>query len=170
MIRSYLFLIFYLSCFFLSNAQTTTSKWPYYGDKIPSYIGVCGGYEGLKTNNFEVGIVSNIKNIAVTPAVGGMVGGSLFYKKNMSFNNVYSYEVEFGMYSGLVLGLNYNYNVTSVNKIHGFKPFVGLAFYNVQLFYGYSFYNSKDDAKNELRHNRITLRYVLPVIKLSKKQ
>lgn len=171
MSRSFLFLIFYLSLIYLSFGQTGSakrSKWPYFGENVPRYVAISGAYEGLKTSNFQVGLQTNVMQLTVSPAVGGMVGGGLFYKQNMYLKHVYSYEAEFGFYGGLVLGINYNYNVTSVSQIQGLKPFVGIAVFNAQLFYGYSFYKSKDDINNELRHNRITFRYVIPFIKVGK--
>ncbi|MES2678940.1 MAG: hypothetical protein V4635_03605 [Bacteroidota bacterium] len=153
-----------------SGTNKKDSKWPYLGSHIPPYLALAGGYEGLKTNNFHAGLMVNACNCVVTPAVGGMAGGGIFYKQNTANNKVYSLEAELGFYGGLALGCNYNYNVTTTNKIHGIKPFVGFSAYNFQLLYGYSFYNSKSDLYNELRHNRITLRYVVPVIKLKKKK
>ena len=144
-------------------------KWPYLGSHIPPYLALAAGYEGLKTNNIQVGIMLNAFNCVVNPAVGGMAGGGIFLKQNSANNKVYSMEAELGFYAGLALGCNYNYNVTTGSSIHGIKPFVGFSAYNFQLLYGYSFYDSKSDLYKELRHNRITLRYIVPVIKLKKK-
>ena len=146
--------------------DSTTSKWPYFGKGIPPYIAILGGYEGLKTNNFEVGLGVSPIHTTVDPPVGAFFGPVLIYKQSFTTNKIHSYEAELGIYGGIVFGVNYNYNVTTTNKIHGFKPFIGMAFYNFHLFYGYSFYNDNDDLNNELRHNRITLRYIIPVIKL----
>jgi len=148
------------------NRRNTRAKWPYTGEHVPPYIALAVGYEGLKTKNFLVGIAVNALDMLISSAAGGMVGGGLFYKQGIGPAKTNAFEAELGFYGPIVLGLNYNYNTTHAGKVSGFKPFIGLAAYNFQVFYGYSFYKDKKDITTELRHNRITLRYVIPVIRL----
>lgn len=167
--RVIIIFVFAWSSVISQNDSIRNYKWPYYGHDIPPYIGVLVGYEGLKTNNIQGGLAFNFVGSTIDPAIGGMIGGCLLYKQKLNKPSVYSFEAEAGMYGGVVAGINYNYNQTSVKVIHGIKPFVGMTFYNIQIFYGYSFYDSKEDIYAELRHNRITVRYIVPVIKLRKK-
>ncbi len=152
-----------------SRISKKDSKWPYFGEVVPRYLALAAGYEGLKTNNFQIGVMLNAYSLDVTPAIGAMLGGGLFYKQNADNVKLHSYEAEFGMYAGFVLGLNYNYNITPSSEVHGLKPFIGIAVYNAQLFYGYCFYNPKGDPSDALGHNRITVRYVIPFFRFKKR-
>jgi hypothetical protein len=152
-----------------SRGGRKSSHWPFFGSDIPPYISVIGGYEGLKTTNFQAGIGINLFRVVVDPPIGGMGGPIAIYKQSFSTQKIYSYEFEFGVYAGFILAVNYNLNYTSSGLIKGTKPMIGISIYNLQMIYGYSFYKDSKDLKRELRHNRIGLRYVIPFVRLSRK-
>jgi hypothetical protein len=162
-------IIFFFIVLITSVNGQKNYQWPYLGVNIPRYLALTGGYEGVKTNNLIVGVAINAFKMGRIPPIGGIAGGGLFYKQSTSSAKIYSYEAEIGFYSGFALGLNYSYNVTSSSRISGFKPFIGISLYNFQILYGYCFFDSTLDKKNELKHNRITFRYIIPVLKLNKK-
>lgn len=152
-----------------ASEKNKTSAWPYFADP-PPYLAVCGGYEGLKTDNVLIGLAANAFHLNISPSIGGMAGAVLYYKQNLDKARTCSFEADLGIFAGIVFGFNYNYNLTNSGRISGFKPFAGLALYNCQLFYGYCFYDSQADQLHELRHNRITARYILPVARMKKKK
>ncbi len=155
----------YTSNYDTSYDYTPEYHWPFINSEVPPYIAVALGYEGLQTNNLMGGLAVNLANLS-GDVWGGMAGAIFSYKQNIQDKAVYSYEGELGIYGPIVFGLNYNYNHTPDASLGSFKPFIGISFYNFQLFYGYSFYNGKKDIDQVVRHNRFTLRYIIPIKKI----
>lgn len=148
------------------------AKWPYLNGSIPKHIGVTGGFEGFKKECFELGICYSVWDINAYGDIFSTshVGLNLIYKQNVINNNVKSFELEFGMFTGLIMALNLNYNILPTNNFYGFKPFIGITFLNLEFFYGYNFYKNRNDPEALINHNRFTARLYIPTFKLTRKK
>lgn len=136
-------------------------KWPYF-DHIPPFIGVIVGYEGFKSNYYEVGLAANfLRDRRITS--GGMAGGQLIYKRHFR-ENIQSYEAEIGWYRLISIGINANYHVGEDRSTFAVKPFIGLCLYNFQVSWGYNFYSNKNNEISSLRHSNFQMKYVIPII------
>ena len=155
----------------VSQAQLDTnkfipSKWPYFGQNIPAYIGVIIGYEGFKSSYFETGINYNLAPLTVYPSSGAFAGIQFLYRKNF-IHNIQAFEIDIGIYSPVSLGVNFNYNFDGTNTTRGFKPFIGTSIYRLQIIYGYNIFSDKRNKIVPLNHSTLTVRYEIPVIRLN---
>jgi hypothetical protein len=141
-------------------------RWPYFYD-VPLHFGLLGGYEGFKSHYWTAGGVFNLVELTGT-GTGGYVGTTFLYKQHFS-EGIKSYEAEIGMYAMICMGLNFNYRTQGEEyATFGVRPFIGLALFNFQLIWGYNIYSDKRNSIVPLRHGSWELRYVIPLIKLSK--
>lgn len=154
----------------IDTIQEPVSKWPYFGYHIPPYLALTGGMETLNSHYFFGGLAYSVLMGSVDPKGAVFAGLRAYYKQDMNDRNNYSFEADLCVMSSIAFGFNYNYAYIPGHYINGFKPFVGLSFFNVQFYYGYCFYKNSRDPENRLVHNRFTISFNLPVLKLSKKK
>jgi hypothetical protein len=170
-INAFLFIVF--TCHF-TWAQTDTSvaevqnykdsHWPYIRNYTPPFIGGIIGYNFLEDKELEFGIMYNLAE-AIGLEVGGMFGPSIVYKRSLH-NNINSIDLDLGCYTLLALGVGVNYNFTENGNIFGFRPFIGINLFHIQITYGYNILNdSKNDSVGLAIHS-LRMRMVLPVKKL----
>jgi hypothetical protein len=141
-------------------------RWPYF-EHVPSYIGIVGGYQGFKSSSYTLGVALNFMKIEEMGS-GGMAGGQLLHKRHFR-EDLQSYEAEVGFYSIVCLGVNANYNVSGENATFGVRPFLGVSLFNLQVSWGFNFY-SKLNKIDALRHSNWEIKYVLPIIRLNRKE
>ena len=152
------------------NQKITASKWPYLGSTVPSYLAITGGIETISSHYYFVGLAYSFTGLTINPPIGAFAGFRLYYKQNMNDRTNYSYESDLCLMGGITLGVNYNYNKTGSNTIHGVKPFVGFSAYHVQIYYGYNFYKNSLDTEKQLTHHKFTMSINIPTFKLDSKK
>jgi hypothetical protein len=148
------------------------AKWPYLNGSIPKHIGITGGFEGFYNRDFEIGICHNIVDTQLEGDIIGTphIGYNLLYKQRTNNKSIRSIELEIGIFGVFIMGFNFNYNMLLENDFIGFKPFIGLTFFNIELFYGYNFYKNINDPDALIIHNRFTARLYIPTFKLTRKK
>lgn len=152
----FIFLAFFLSALQLFSQDTTKTR--------QSSAGILFGYEGWRTTVFELGIGFNLdESWSAKENAHDFIGYSLSFKKSIvgnywGINNDVWLATDY-----FAFGLNYNFNYESGKTNHGFKPFIGLAFYHFTLCYGINFHNRT--SIGEIDSQQLTLRYYLPVVK-----
>ncbi|HLP14511.1 MAG TPA: hypothetical protein VK177_21450 [Flavobacteriales bacterium] len=155
----------------LGSYTYRVSKWPYFGPWVPSYLAITAGMETFNSHYFFAGIAYNIpKGSKVHPPSGAFIGIRTYYKQHMNDKTNYSYETDVCMMGGICLGMNYSYNHLQGEIVHGFKPFFGFTGWHIQFYYGYCFYSKDKDVNDQLVHNRFTLSFNLPVLRVGKKE
>lgn len=142
-------------------------KWPYI-HHIPPSIGLVIGYEGFKTNYYQIGLAANFLR-DYNMEIGGMAGGQLLYKRDFR-DQIQSFEAEIGWYTFMNIGLNFNYHVSGDNSTFGVKPFIGFSAFNLQLNWGYNIYSNKKNEIAGLGHSNWELKYVIPIIPFKGKE
>lgn len=175
--KTIVFLFFSFTAIGQSRDADTTSRsvdsieyrYPYFGHHIPPYFGVIGGYEGFKSSYWEAGLIFNIAPVWISSKTGGIVGGTISYKRNFQ-NNIQAFESEIGFYSPVSLGLNFNYTFTENHNTFGCKPFIGISVYHLQFLWGYNFFSAKKNEIQDLRHSTFKIRYSLPLLRMDKKR
>lgn len=141
-----------------------TNKWPYF-NQTPRYIGAVLGFEGFRSNFVEGGLAFNFVEFEDVP--GGMIGGNLLYKRNVS-ERIQSYEAEVGFYTILCGGINFNWNQFDNSGLLGVKPFIGVSIFNIHVMYGYNIFQNSKNTNSQLWHNSFTIRYVMPIVTFGK--
>ena len=154
----------------IDTIEEPIAKWPYFGHNIPPYLALTGGIETFNSHYFFGGLAYHMLMGTVDPNGAMFAGLRAYYKQNMNDKNNYAFETDLCIMSSIALGLNYSYTHIPGHYVNGFKPFIGLSFFNVQVYYGYCFYKNSLDPEKRLMHNRFTISFNLPVAKLSKKK
>lgn len=159
--------------------SSTGYKYPYYGEKIPPYIGVILGYEGVSYGSLVGGIAFNALDTYFPRKTGNMIGGSFMFRYNlpasdpdtsgldlpddMYLGTFSGIRAEFGNYSVVSYALGYDLFFGNGNVTHAFTPMIGTSFYNFQLLLSYSLYSRNANRIARIRAGRVNLRYVIPI-------
>lgn len=141
-------------------------EWPYIMH-TPPYIGLIAGLEGFKSRFYQMGIALNASEIHETR--GGVFGTQFLYQRQWH-ENVERYQVELGFYTFLCMGLNFNRTRQDDFTTFGVKPFVGISLFNIQALYGFNLYNRNKNQIDAMQRSSFELRYVIPIIPLSRNQ
>jgi hypothetical protein len=152
----------------IDTIEEPIAKWPYYGQHIPPYLALTGGIETIHSHYFFGGLSWNMLMTTVENKGTALIGLRTYYKQNMNDRNNYAFETDLCLMSTIAIGFNYNYMHIPGHNISGFKPFIGISFVNVQFYYGYCFYKNGLDPEKRMVHNRFTISFNLPVLKLTK--
>ena len=149
------------------DSDTIPFHYPYYGPRIPPWMGIACGYEGFSHNCWEGGLAFHLPEFKGDNGFGQMIGGVLTYKQSTS-GRLKAVELEAGVYTPFSLGIGVNENFYEGSRTLGFRPFIGTSWYHLQILAGYNFYSQRQSSIAELDHFTIKIRYVLPVRRLYK--
>ncbi len=144
-----------------SRCDSAVRSYPYFGPCISPYAAFIGGVEFLNPTMWEAGMAFNIADIRGIYS-GGRFGPTITYKRSLN-SGLHGMDFDLGLYTYITLGLNYNYYTDGVNKIGGFKPFIGTTIFHCEISYGYNFFSNKKNPFEELTHHVFKLRYYLPI-------
>jgi hypothetical protein len=142
------------------------SKWPYIGYRVPNYIAITGGIETITSHSYLIGLSYSVANYNTARA--GFAGIRVYYKQDINNKSNYAFETDLCISGGIMAGINYNYNIVNGKTINGFKPFIGVALFHVQFYYGYNFYKNSLDTDRYLVHNKFTLSFDIPTFRIGK--
>jgi hypothetical protein len=132
---------------------------------MPPFMGVVIGYEGLHNHCVEGGVVFHMLDVYNDKLpVGNMVGFTLTYKHSLT-NPLNTIEAEAGIYSPVCLGFGLSENFYSGTHTIGFRPFLGTAWFHLQILAGYNFYSKKRNDYAELDNFTVKIRYVIPIVR-----
>lgn len=151
------------------NTDTIPFHYPYYGPRIPEYFGVVGGYEGFSTNCWEAGFVFHIGEFYSSVSANGQIAGFMITYKRSFSGRLNTIEAEVGIYTPFAIGFGFNENFYEGSRTFGFRPFIGTSLWHFQAMAGYNFYSSKQSDIAELDHFTVKIRYVLPIVRLFRK-
>ena len=150
--------------------DTIPFHYPYYGKRVPPFLGIVAGYEGYRNNCWEAGLALNmIDTYSPNRANGAIVGFIFTYKQSLE-NDLKTAEAEVGVYSPFSIGVGFNENFYRGTRTFGFRPFVGTSWYHLQVMAGYNFYSKNRNDLAELDNLTIKIRYILPVARIFKKR
>ena len=147
----------------LSNGKDS-AKWPYIKNYTPPFIGAIVGYNFLQSQELEIGIMYNVAE-AEGLGVGGMFGPSILYRRSID-KNFNSIDFDLGFYTLLTFGAGINYNFNKDESIFGFRPFIGLNLYHIQLTYGFNILNHDKNELIGLNKHNLRIRIVIPLKRL----
>lgn len=147
-------------------SDTVPFHYPYFGPRVPPWMGVTIGYEGYQTNCWEIGLVFHLPEFySEDYARGPVIGGLLTYKQSFS-NRLKTVELEVGAYTPFSIGFGFNENFYEGTQTFGFRPFIGTSWYHLQVLAGYNFYSKRQVDLAELDHFTVKIRYAIPVRRL----
>lgn len=149
------------------DSDTIPFHYPYMGPRVPSWVGIILGYEGVQTHCWETGIIFHLPEYYDRDgrARGVIVGGAVTYKQSFS-NRLKTIEAEIGAYAPVSFGFGFNENFYLGTRTFGFRPFIGTSWYHFQLLAGYNFYSKKQADIAELDHLTLKIRYAIPIRRL----
>ena len=149
-------------------SDTVAFHYPYYGKRIPPFLGIVAGYDGFSNPCWEAGLIFHVADYySEEHAWGAITGFAVTYKQSLS-NSLKTLEAEAGIYTPFSLGVGFSENFYDGTRAFGFRPFLGTSWYHVQVLAGYSFYSSKQSYISELSRFTVKIRYALPVTRLWK--
>ena len=145
--------------------------YPYYGRRVPPFMGVVIGYEGIVSNVicWEAGVIFHVPQYISDWSSGPIIGGALTYKQSFS-TRLKTIEAELGIYTPFSIGVGFNQNFYEGTRTFGFRPFLGTSWYHFQLLAGYNFYSKKQTFIGEMDQFTLKVRYAIPVTRMFKDQ
>lgn len=147
------------------NDDEYVSKYPYFIN-TPPLVGLTGGYNFIKNNQIELGIMLNVVEVGLN--TGGMAGYHLSYARPLD-RNLNTIGLDMGVYSPITLGMGVNSNFDDQkNHILGFKVFGGVTFYHTSLIYEYNMFRNSKNAVLDLNHHALKLRVTVPLFRIWK--
>jgi hypothetical protein len=142
------------------NLEEYTPKYPYAKNFTLPFIGLVAGYNVLKNQELELGLMWNFGEMRTD---FGMMGGyQLMYRRSIE-RAVNAVDLEMGIYGLVSVGLGVNYNFSNDISAFGFKPVIGTSIYHFQVLYGYNFIRKKKQEWYNLPQHSLSIRYVLPL-------
>lgn len=156
---------YYVSTLPLQTEMLYYYKYPYF-ENTPPLVGLTAGYNFLRNNQIEVGIMVNLDYNRLR--TGGMAGFHLSYARPLS-KNLNTIGLDMGVYSPLTLGIGINSNFDNQkNHILGFKVFGGVTFYHTSLIYEYNMFKNSKNTILDLNHHALKLRVTIPLFRIWK--
>ena len=144
------------------STDTIPFHYPYYGTRIPPFMGIVAGYEGIRNHCVEVGLIFHMADFNSDRAWGSIVGLAAMFKKSLT-NDLTTIEAEAGIYSPFSIGVGLNGNFYQGTRTVGFRPFIGTSWYHLQFLAGYNFFSRKQNDLAELDKFTLKIRYAIPV-------
>jgi len=148
--------------------DTIAFHYPYYGKRVPPFLGIVAGYEGYRNNCWEAGIALNMIDTYNPERSNGAIVGFIFTYKQSLENDLKTAEAEAGLYSPFSIGAGFSESFYMGTRTFGFRPFVGTSWYHLQVMLGYNFYSKNRNELAELDNLTVKVRYVLPVVRIFK--
>ncbi len=149
------------------STDTIPFHYPYYGTRIPPFMGIVVGYEGIRNHCWEVGLIFHMPEFNSDFATGGIIGFAATYKGSLT-NDLRTIEAEAGIYCPLSIGVGVNGNFYQGTRTIGFRPFLGTSWYHFQFLAGYNFFSKKRNDLAEIDQFTLKIRYAIPVRRLYK--
>lgn len=122
----------------VASTDTTPFRYPFFGKRVPPFLGMIVGYEGFANPCWETGIIIHYADFTGYHSFGPIIGFAITYKHSLK-NSLHTIEGELGAYAPFSIGIGFNRNYYQGTKTFGFRPFIGTSWYHFQFLAGYNF-------------------------------